>query len=555
MLGALIIPMGGLGDRLGRKRMLIGGLVLFGVASAACAFADTAGQLIAARAVQGVGGAAMMPLSLAMLPVLFHDRDERLRAMNIWVTASAVGLPLGPIVGGWLLDSYDWGWVFLINIPLVAVGVLALAVWLPETRSEHPRPVDVPGIVLSCVALSSLTYGLIRAGDHGWANGVTIGSLAVGVVLLLGFVLWERRAASPIVEMALFDNRSFTVGTALATIANFALFGLLFVMPQYFQDIGGSTPLETGVRLLPMIGGMALATRLGPMLVKRAGASAVIVGGLAVSAVALGLASTTDLSTGYGFTAIWITLLGAGIGLVLPASMSVAMGALSAERAGAGSGLLQALRQVGGTIGVAILGTVLSGSTIGLRERKKIKLRRSVQQEALRLFAEQGYDATTVEQIADAADISTTTFYRYFPTKEDTVFHDEYDLVVEEIVEASDPQDPLVDVVRRVVAALSAALEDERETALARLRPRESVPALKARLGAEGQGNRDLYLGLFSRRTGRPVDDYRLRVTAAALTAAQLEAVHAWGDADGATSLRELMDEAVTVLEPLLVAL
>jgi len=360
VLGALIIPMGGLGDRLGRKRMLIGGLVLFGAASAACAVADTAGQLIAARAAQGIGGAAMMPLSLAMLPVLFQDRDERMRAMNIWVTSSAVGLPLGPILGGWILDNYDWGWIFLLNIPLVAVGVAALVVFLPETRSEKQQPVDVPGIGLSSAGLALLTYGLIRAGDNDWTDGLVLASLAAGVAVLAAFVAWERRAASPIVEMSLFGNRDFTVGTALSTVANFALFGLLFVMPQYFQGINGTSPLETGVRLLPMIGGLVVATRVGPTLVKRGGARPVIASGLAVCAAALGLAATTDLDTGYGFAAVWITLLGAGIGLVMPASMSVAMGALSADRAGAGSGLLQALRQVGGTIGVALLGTVLS---------------------------------------------------------------------------------------------------------------------------------------------------------------------------------------------------
>ena len=146
VLGALMIPMGSLGDRLGRKRVLLVGLAIFGAASAACAFANSAGVLIAARGVQGIGGAAMMSLSIAMLPALFQDRDERTRAMNIWVTCSAIGLPLGPIVGGWLLDHYSWGWVFLINVPLVAVGLLALTVYLPESRSTKTQPIDVPGI-------------------------------------------------------------------------------------------------------------------------------------------------------------------------------------------------------------------------------------------------------------------------------------------------------------------------------------------------------------------------------------------------------------------------
>ena len=485
--------------------------------------------------------------------------------------------------------------------------------------------------------------------------------IVAGVALLAAFVAWERRSTHPLIDLSLFSNRDFTVGTALSTVANFALFGLLFVMPQYFQDVGGSDPLGTGVRLLPMIGGMIVATRIGPRLVKRAGSRFVIVAGLALSAAALGLAATTEVDTGYAFAALWITLLGAGIGLVLPASVGAAMGALSAERAGSGSGLMQALRQVGATIGVAVLGTVLSSGyhsqledgnvpasaegavrssvgagievaqrldssalaqtvrsafvhgmdtvllasaaltilgaviavlflprrvaetpaptssseepvqdrsanpsvrplpstspPLGLRERKKIKLRRSVQREALRLFAEQGYEDTTVEQIADAADISTTTFYRYFPTKEDVVLEDEYDPIAEHIMGSGDEEEPLVATVRAAIAAVAAAVEADRDAALARLKLIATVPALKARQGAEGRKAFDFYIRLFSGRSGRPVGDYQLRVTTAAFTAAQLEAARCWADADGAESLGRLMDDAVTLVEPLIAAL
>jgi DHA2 family multidrug resistance protein-like MFS transporter len=360
VLGALIIPMGSLGDRLGRKRLLLGGLAVFGASSAACAFASSADMLIAARAFQGVGGAAMMPLSMAMLPVLFQDREERTRAMNIWVTCSAIGLPLGPIVGGWLLNHFSWGAVFLINVPLVAVGLLALAVYLPETRSERTHATDGAGIALSSTGLVAVIYGLIEAGQDGWGSASVLAPILAGVALLAAFVVWQRRSPHPLIDLALFSNRDFTIGTALSTVANFALFGLLFVMPQYFQDVGGSDPLGTGVRLLPMIGGMIVATRIGPMLVRRAGTRFVIIAGLALSAIALGLAATTDVDTAYQFAAVWITLLGAGIGLTMPAAMTTAIGALSIERAGSGSGLIQALRQVGGTIGVAVLGTLLS---------------------------------------------------------------------------------------------------------------------------------------------------------------------------------------------------
>ena len=191
---------------------------------------------------------------------------------------------------------------------------------------------------------------------------------------------------------------------------------------------------------------------------------------------------------------------------------------------------------------------------LGLRERKKIKLRRSVQSEALRLFAEQGYEDTTVEQIADAADISTTTFYRYFPTKEDVVLDDDYDPILEHII-GGDDDEPLLTTVRRAIAAVAAAVEDDRDAALARLKLLATVPALKARQGAEGRKSVDFYIGMFSARSGRPPGDYQLRVTTAAFIAAQLEAARYWADGGGAESLARLLDDAVTVVEPLIAAL
>ena len=192
---------------------------------------------------------------------------------------------------------------------------------------------------------------------------------------------------------------------------------------------------------------------------------------------------------------------------------------------------------------------------LGLRERKKIKLRRSVQREALRLFAEQGYDDTTVEQIADAADVSTSTFYRYFPTKEDVVLDDDYDPIVEHIIGGRDDGEPLVTTVRTAIAAVAAAVEVDRDAALARLRLIASVPALKARQGAEGRKSLDFFVRLFSARSGRSVGDYQLRVTTAAFIAAQLEAARYWADADGVESVAQLMDDAVTLVEPLIAAL
>ena len=279
--------------------------------------------------------------------------------MNIWVTSNAIGLPLGPIVGGFCSpitrgagcssSTSRWSrsvwWRWRCTCP---------------SRGARARSASIPGIALSSTGLVALIYGLIEAGAGRlgerrarWRRRGRRGTAR-------RVPAWERRSTHPLIDVSLFSNRDFTVGTALATVANFALFGLLFVMPQYFQGVGGSDPLGTGVRLLPMIGGMIVATRIGPMPVEARGPRFVIITGLALMAAALGLAATTEVDTGYAFAALWITLLGAGIGLV-----AAGLGGRGPRRAVAGPGRLRlradaGAAQVGGTIGVAVLGTVLS---------------------------------------------------------------------------------------------------------------------------------------------------------------------------------------------------
>ncbi|XVV09479.1 MFS transporter [Actinoplanes sp. CA-131856] len=358
VLAAALLPAGMLGDRAGRKRMLIGALILFGAASVACAYAQNAGQLIAARAVLGLGAAVIMPLSGAVLTTLF-DRESRPRAMSVWVTASALGIPLGPLLGGWLLDNFWWGSVFLINVPVVVVGVVALALWLPESRGEGGR-LDLPGLVLSAAGLVAVTYGVISVGDRGWSDARSLVTIGAGIALMAGFVLWQRRAAEPLVDLGLFRSRAFTGGGVLATIASFAMLGLLFTLPQFFAAVGGHDAFGSGLRLLPVIGGLVAGARVADKLRSRLSARAVIAGGLVLISVASFIGAGTHVDTSYGVIAVWITLAGLGLGLTLPPSLDAALGALSPERSGVGNAVLQAMRQVGGAIGVAVLGTVVS---------------------------------------------------------------------------------------------------------------------------------------------------------------------------------------------------
>jgi EmrB/QacA subfamily drug resistance transporter len=361
VLAAVLLPAGMLGDRLGRKKLLLGALFVFGAASAVCAWAGDSGQLIAARAVLGLGAAVIMPLSGAVLTVLFDDR-ERPRALSIWVTASALGVPLGPLLGGWLLDNFWWGSVFLINVPLVAIALVAVTFWVPESHGDRTRRFDPLGVLLSAAGLVVLTYGIIEAGDRGWSDARSMITMIAGAVLLAGFVWWQRKARHPLVDLDLFRNRQFTGGAVLATVASFGMLGLLFALPQFFSAVGGNDAFGSGLRLLPVIGGLLIGARTATRIAARLGTRTVIAGGLLLMTAGMLIGSTTDVNSGYGFLAVWITLAGIGLGFTMPPAMDAALGALTVERSGVGNGLIQAMRQVGGAIGVAVLGTVLNSA-------------------------------------------------------------------------------------------------------------------------------------------------------------------------------------------------
>src|SRR5580704_14418442 len=363
VLAAALLPAGLLGDRVGRKKMLLIALVVFGASSAACAFAGSPGELIAARAVLGLGAA-----------VLFAP-DEQPRAIAVVMGATFLAFPIGPLLGGWLLDNFWWGSVFLINVPVVVLALVAVALLMPESHGARSRRIDIPGIVLSSLGLAGLTYGCIKAGANGWGNPVALATILGGAAVLAVFVAWERRAGRhgmALVQLELFRSAAFTWGTILTTFVSFAMFGILFAMPQYFQGVRGLDSLATGLRMLPMIGGMVLGmvsgTRLQsprngpdgrPAGAPPVGPKALVTAGFVVMAAGLAVGATTSAASGSAFTATWYAVAGLGLGLALPAGMNAALGALSAERSGSGSALITAMRQVGATIGVAVLGTVL----------------------------------------------------------------------------------------------------------------------------------------------------------------------------------------------------
>ncbi|MEV1063346.1 DHA2 family efflux MFS transporter permease subunit [Streptomyces sp. NPDC050263] len=361
VFAALMLPAGLLGDRFGRRRMLIVGLGVFLVGSLVGTLASNVDAVIAARAFMGVGAALVTPLALSVLPSLFAP-EERTKAVGIVSAGSTLGLPLGPIIGGWLLNHFWWGSVFLINLPMAAIGIAACVFLLPETRDPASPKVDTVSTALTATGLAALIYAIIEAPTRGWTDPLVLAMFAASVVLITALVLRERQAVRPMLDMGLLAHRGFLFNTLAATLVMFVLSGLMFVLPPYLQAVLGHDSLGTGVRMLPLMGGLIVAARTAQPIVARFGARAVVSAGLVVLAFAALLGSRTTVDSGYGFVALWLSLAGAGFGFSVVPAMAGALGTLPSDRAGSGSGLLMTLRQVGGAIGIALLGSLLAST-------------------------------------------------------------------------------------------------------------------------------------------------------------------------------------------------
>jgi len=365
VLAAAMLPAGLVGDRFGRRRMLVAGLLVFLAGSVAGALAGSPGPVIAARTVMGLGAAFVMPLALSVIPSLFGPR-ERPRAVAIASALVAFGMPLGPIVGGTLIQHFWWGSVFLVNVPLVGATVVACLVLLPETRDPAAPRVRVLSTVCAVAGLGALVLGIIEAPERGWGDPLVLAALAAACVLLAGLVLRERGTERPMLDLALLARPGFLWNAVAAAVVSFVLTGTVFVLPSYLQTSLGHDALGTGLRLLPMMAGLMVAARASGGLVRRFGPRPVVVAGLAAVAAGAFLGATTGSGDGYGTAATWLPLAGAGLGLAVVPSMDSALGQLPRSRAGSGSGLIQTLRQTGSAIGVAVLGSVLAA---GYRDR------------------------------------------------------------------------------------------------------------------------------------------------------------------------------------------
>jgi len=358
-LSGLLIPAGVLGDRLGRRRMMVGALVVFGVSSVAASQMATANQLILMRAVMGVGGAFIMPISLAVIPTIFSEQ-ERPRAIAIGGAGMFLGLPFGPLVAGWLLTHYAWGSIFLINAPFVVVALIGVWLFVPESRDRSARPLDLVGAGLAIGGVTSLVYGVIEQPQLGWSDPAVDASLVSGPILLAGFVFWELRARSPLVDLRLFANPRFSWSIAVSVVMNFGLMGVLFVFTPFLQIVQGNDAQATGVRLLPLIGGIVLGAAVSDRLLKRLGVRAMLSLGLATTAAGMTLMSLVDSASGYGLLFVTLPVIGIGNAFALFTALNVILEVVPASQTGAGSALTRTLQQIGSSFGVAIMGSFLS---------------------------------------------------------------------------------------------------------------------------------------------------------------------------------------------------
>ncbi len=366
-LAGLLLTAGALGDRIGLRRMLLLGTIVFTAASGACAAAPSVPVLIAARVVQGLGAAALLPATLALIPYLFHDAARRGRATVVWVGIGAGAVALGPLVGGLLIDAFRWRSVFLINVPVGIVSVLLGRISIAETP-RHERAVDRLGQALAILTLVLVTGGVIRGGESGWASPVTIALLVAGVLLGAGFVAWERSVREPMLPPAFFANRVRTVAVVCASLMGFLFYGTLFLMSLYFQELRGWTPGSTGVALLPLtVGSLAGPFVIYRPLARRFGHPVLLVAGFVCCAAGVGVLAWTDPHTAYVQLAAGLLLIGIASTVSFSALTTLLLESVSARQSGLASGVQNTTRQTGALMAVSIIGAVLNAAGFASR--------------------------------------------------------------------------------------------------------------------------------------------------------------------------------------------
>ncbi|MDQ1532490.1 MAG: hypothetical protein QOF28_251 [Actinomycetota bacterium] len=359
VFAGLLLTAGSLGDRYGRRLALNGGLLIFGVASGLAAFAGSSAQLIAARAVMGVGAAFVMPATLSVLAHVFPPA-ERKQAIAIWAGFAGVGAALGGVTSGWLLQHFWWGSIFLTNVAVVAVALIAGAFLVPSANEDHEPALDLIGALLSIAGLGTLVYAIIEAPGRGWLSGSTLATASLAVAILVGFALWELRTTEPTLDLRFFRNPQFAAATSTITLVFFVMFGMIFTMTQYLQLVLGYSPLEAGVRMLPWAVMYMISARRSARFVERFGQRIVVSSGLAVVAGGLALLALSGLHANYPLLALSLVVSAGGMGMVTAPSTGAIIVSLPLNKAGVGSAVNDTTRELGGALGVAVMGSLVA---------------------------------------------------------------------------------------------------------------------------------------------------------------------------------------------------
>jgi EmrB/QacA subfamily drug resistance transporter len=360
VFAGLLLAAGSLGDRFGRKGALLGGMAWFGAFSLLGAMAGSADQLIAARALMGVGAALIFPATLAILVNVFTAPRERATAIAIWAATAGISVALGPVTGGWLLEHLWWGSVFVVNVPIVLVSLVLIGRYVPTSRDAHVQRFDPAGMALSAVGVTLLVWAVIEGPNHGWLSPVSVCAFALAATLLTAFVAVERASDHPMLDVGVFSNARFTAASLAVMFAFFALFGFIFMVTQYFQFVRGYGTLAAGVRTVPFALFTGVAAPLSERFAARWGAKVVIAAGLASMAVGFVVAGSVAVDAPYWQLVVAMLFMGGGLGLVnAPATESI-MGSLPVDKAGVGSAVNDTTRELGGTLGVAVVGSLFS---------------------------------------------------------------------------------------------------------------------------------------------------------------------------------------------------
>ena len=359
VFAGLLLTSGTIGDRIGRRKMLLSGLSVIAIASTATAFVSSAEQLIAMRALMGLGGALLMPATLSIIANLFDD-TERPKAIATWAAVAGMGMVLGPIVGGALLEAFSWNAVFLFNVPVALVGIVGIGHLVPESRDAHPDKLDPVGSILSIVGLATLVFGIIEAPGAGWGSTETLIRIGAGVVVLVAFIGWELYTKTPMFDLRLFAKPAFGAASLAETVAHFALIGATFGLTQYLQFVWGRKPIEAGLAMLPIAVGIMVGSVVSSRLLSRIGPKFLLSGGMAALSVSLWLISRLAVDTPYPVFAAMLVVMSLGMGLAMTPATESIMGAVSKAKAGVGSATNDTTRELGSALGVAVLGSVLS---------------------------------------------------------------------------------------------------------------------------------------------------------------------------------------------------